>query len=80
MHPVDAAFAQWPEPPTTPAEALAHTLDMYHDSPDQDMVIIATSGMYMDGPQRIRTGITWGDLRALRNLIADVDGPRAKDI
>lgn len=59
---MDAILKTWPKPPTNPTDALLHTLDAYQDSPDTDAVIIATSGMYGRG---VRTGLTWGDLRAI---------------
>jgi hypothetical protein len=58
----------WPNPPTTPAEALQHTLDAYHDSPDDKLAIIATAGQYGFRPNSdrpIMTGLTWGDLRQI---------------
>ncbi|MER5378474.1 hypothetical protein [Streptomyces sp. NPDC002553] len=53
--------------PTTPLEALHHTLAVYEDQPDSRMVLEATSNIYGDG---IRTGVTIGDLRALATMIA----------
>lgn len=48
--------------PTTPAEALAHVVKVYADTPDETTMIMATSNVYGD---RVRTGLTMGDLRAL---------------
>jgi hypothetical protein len=48
--------------PTTPAETLAHVLTAYADTPDDRLMIEATSGIYGAG---VRTGLTMGDLRAL---------------
>jgi hypothetical protein len=58
--------AIWPEAPTTPADALRHTLAICSDHPDDDMAVTATSGVYGSG---VRTGLTWGDLRALAALL-----------
>ncbi|MFI8084345.1 hypothetical protein ACIF6L_26525 [Kitasatospora sp. NPDC086009] len=54
-----------PEPPTTPAEALAHVVAIYDDEPDDRMMIHATSNIYGPG---VRTGLTMGDLRSLHRL------------
>ena len=56
------AIAQYGDAPTTPTEALAHTLAVLRDRPDSELVVMATSGVYGDG---IRTGLTLGDLRAI---------------
>lgn len=48
--------------PTTPAEALAHVVKVYADTPDDREMVMATSNVYGD---RVRTGLTMGDLRAL---------------
>lgn len=63
-------LALWPDAPTTPTEALRHTLAICADLPDGDMAAMATSGIYGPGT---RTGLTWGDLRA---LAAQLDGTR----
>lgn len=60
----DDIKALWPDPPTTPVESLAHTLDAFHEADDDRQVIIATSGIYP-----VRTGLTFGDLRAIRRLL-----------
>lgn len=57
--------------PATPVEALVHTLRTYEDSPDGDFALIATGGIYGEG---VRTGLTWGDLRALAALLAEKEG------
>jgi hypothetical protein len=50
-------------PPANVTEALAHVLRAFADSPDDRMVLQATSGIYGNG---VRTGLTMGDLRALQ--------------
>lgn len=65
-------LAIWPTEPTTPIDALRHTLAIYAESPDDDQAITATSNIY--GPL-VRTGLTFGDLRALAALL-DPEGSR----
>jgi len=50
-----------PTPPTTPVDALLHTIALSGQN-DDDFAVIATSNVYGHG---VRTGLTWGDLRAL---------------
>ena len=57
------AMEQYGDAPATPAEALDHVLAVFADQPDHWMVLEATNGIYGDG---VRTGLTMGDLRALR--------------
>lgn len=51
------------EPGTTPLEHLQHTLDAFSDSDcvDDKLAIVATTGIFPE----FRTGLTWGDLRAI---------------
>ncbi|MFC8376447.1 hypothetical protein ACIBX9_31395 [Streptomyces albidoflavus] len=49
-------------PPTSPREALAHTLATFADEPDTGMAVVATRNQPVRGAV---TGLTWGDLRAL---------------
>ncbi|MGW4974357.1 hypothetical protein ACWEP3_31625 [Streptomyces albidoflavus] len=49
-------------PPTSPREALAHTLAVFADEPDSGMAVVATRNTPTHGAV---TGLTWGDLRAL---------------
>lgn len=56
------AIAKLGPAPTTPAEALAHVVKVYADTPDETTMIMATSNVYGDG---VRTGLLMGDLRAL---------------
>lgn len=51
-------------PGTTPLEHLRHTVAAFHKQPDDEMPIMATMGVYPE-----RTGLTWGDLRALLAMI-----------
>lgn len=54
---------QYPHPGDDPLARLRHTLEVYKDeAPDDRWVVTATSGIYWDGE---KTGLTWGDLRAL---------------
>jgi hypothetical protein len=56
-------IAQCGDAPTTPTEALDHVLALYADESDDRVMVAATSGIY--GPD-VRTGLTMGDLRAIR--------------
>ncbi|AMM12302.1 hypothetical protein Salbus254_5874 [Streptomyces albidoflavus] len=49
-------------PPTSPREALAHTLAVFADEVDSGMAVVATRNQPVRGAV---TGLTWGDLRAL---------------
>lgn len=73
--------------PTSPAEALNHTVTVFANSAAYELAITATSGIY-----DTTTGLTYGDLRALagrdarltefaRRIVAldDVDGPGAEE-
>lgn len=51
-----------PHTPTSPREALAHTLATFADEPDTGMAVVATRNQPVRGAV---TGLTWGDLRAL---------------
>jgi hypothetical protein len=51
-----------PHPGSDPIARLRHTLDIYVDQPDGEWVTVATSNLYGDGE---KTGLTWGDLRAI---------------
>jgi hypothetical protein len=53
-----------PRPDGTAYGNLAHALALFTDSPDDDLVLMATSGIYGE-----RTGLTYGDLRALKEEI-----------
>lgn len=59
------AIEQYGAAPATPIEALDHVLAVYVDEPDDRMVLQATNGIYGDG---VITGLTMGDLRALRAI------------
>lgn len=48
--------------PSSPHEALAHTLATFADKPDSGMAVVATRNVPVRGAV---TGLTWGDLRAL---------------
>ncbi len=56
-------------PPTTPTEALTHVLTAFAHTPDSDIAVMATSNIYGKG---VRTGITFGDLRAIQRLLEAV--------
>jgi hypothetical protein len=57
---------QHPEPGTNPIDRLQHTVAMFTDEPDSDWAIVATGNIYGQG---VRTGLTWGDLRTLLELV-----------
>lgn len=59
---------QHPQPNDDPLVRLDHVLDVFADSKDDKFVIRATSNVY--GPEVV-TGLTWGDLRAIRDHIND---------
>ena len=66
----------WPNPPDHVLARLRHTLDVFDselldDSPDDDrIVILATGGVYRDEQNKgVNTGITWGDLRKIREFL-----------
>lgn len=54
--------AAHPSPPTTPLEALAHVLAIFEDSPDEMVIVSATTNVYPEAPW---TGLRLGDLRRL---------------
>jgi hypothetical protein len=56
-----------PHPGDDPIARLRHTLDIFGDDADDDqMAVMATSGVYGN---RVKTGLTWGDLRAIAEQI-----------
>lgn len=55
------ARASLPEPGDTPIQHLRHTVATFDGQPDDELVVMATSGIYPQG----RTGLTWGDLRLI---------------
>ena len=52
--------------PTNAVDALAHVLLALADTPDDRMLVEATSGIY---GERTRTGLTMGDLRVLADQL-----------
>lgn len=60
--------AELPEPGHDPISHLRHTVAAFADEDAAGMPIKATMGIY---PDQEKTGLTWGDLRA---LLAMVDG------
>lgn len=64
------AIEQYGPAPTTPTEALAHVVAVWDGEPDDRVMIDATTNVYGD---RIRTGLTLGDLRALAAKLAAVE-------
>lgn len=73
----------WPHPPDHVLARLRHTLDVFDSElldsrpPDEDMVLTATSGMYQDERGlNVKTGLTWGDLRAIRAYLDKVEDMR----
>lgn len=67
----DAAKTYGPQP-TTPDAALAHVLCAFAQQPDDAMVITVTDSIYGDG---VRTGLTFGDLRAIQLRLDQVEQP-----
>lgn len=72
----DAAKTYGPQP-TTPEAALAHVLCAFAQQPDDAMVITVTDSIYGDG---LRTGLTFGDLRAIQRRLDQVEQPVAADV
>lgn len=58
--------AELPEPGDTPLSHLRHVVAAFADDNADDMPIIATMGIY---PDQDKTGLTWGDLRALLAMV-----------
>jgi hypothetical protein len=50
----------------SPFAALHHVVHMFPNESDDDWAILATSNHYADG---VRTGLTWGDLRRLYEMV-----------
>jgi len=59
-------IAEHPHPGTDPVARLRHTIELFDNQPDDEFVVQATSNMYGQGE---RTGLTWGDLRALADRL-----------
>lgn len=64
-------------PPTTPTEALAHVLCAFAEQPDEAYVLTATSNIYGEG---VRTGLTYGDLRAIQRQLDAAERPEPADV
>lgn len=68
----------WPHPPRHPLDSLRHVLDVAdHEDGyapgDDEMAVRATLGIYSDSKgRRVDTGLTWGDLRAIRRFLDQV--------
>jgi hypothetical protein len=60
---------QYGDAPANAIEALDHVLALYADEPDDRLMVEATNGIYGDG---VRTGLTMGDLRVLRDSLPTV--------
>lgn len=67
---------EWPHPPDHVLARLRHVLDVFDsvslDSvpADDDFVVVATNSVYVDHRGRqIATGLTWGDLRLIRDYL-----------
>lgn len=63
--------------PATPEAALAHVLCAFANLPDDHMAVQATSGIYGDG---VRTGLTYGDLRAIQQQLDAIERPSPADV
>lgn len=60
------AMEQYGDEPADALEALAHVLKVYADEHDSRLMIEATNNIY---GQRVRTGLTMGDLRQLADRL-----------
>jgi hypothetical protein len=56
-----------PYPSADPLQRLRHTVSVFADAPDDEVVVMATNGIYPTGDtlDGRSTGLTHGDLRAL---------------
>lgn len=75
MKTVDIEFEikeKWPQEPDGAQRRLDHVLDVFEGaSPDGQMVVVATRNFY---GKDTATGLTWGDLRALREALVMAEG------
>jgi hypothetical protein len=55
-------IAQHPQPGDDPVARLCHVVELFDDTDPNEFAVLATSNVYDDGE---RTGLTFGDLRAL---------------
>lgn len=61
----------WPDPPQGTTERLMHVLDLYEGQDDDTPVLTATRGVYGEyGTPDWWTGLTFGDLRAIAEVLA----------
>lgn len=63
----DGILRNWPRPPATSRERLAHVLDAFGPWPDDTVMIQVTTGVY--GPGMV-SGLTLGDLRTMSRIMA----------
>lgn len=54
--------------PVSAYDRLTHTVQAFEGTPDSEFAIVATSGVYGQG---VKTGLTWGDLRALVTALSE---------
>lgn len=54
--------------PVSAYERLTHTVQAFEGTPDSEFAIVATSNVYGEG---VKTGLTWGDLRALATALSE---------
>lgn len=59
--------ANYPAPGDNPVSHLAHTVALFSGMSDDDMVVMASWGVWGGG----QTGLTIGDLRALLTMVQD---------
>ncbi len=71
------AIKTYGPPPATPDAALAHVLCAFAQQPDEEFVVVATNGIYGDG---VRTGLTFGDLRAIQRQLDAIEQPKDADV
>lgn len=73
---IEDAKASMLPPGDDPLGHVAHTLSAFPNAADDEYVVMATSGVYGDD---VRTGMTWGDLRAVYNMAAPPAVDQAPD-
>lgn len=60
-------IADHPYPGTDPVARLNHVVEVFAGTDPDELAVMATSNVYDDG---VKTGLTFGDLKALADLLA----------
>lgn len=60
------------DPGQTPADRLLHTIAVFSDDVDDDQYAITATSNYIPGHRR--TGVTWGDLKAIARELSEDAG------